>query len=478
MPADRAPRRPLSLALRITAFVGLAMSAVFVAFTVLIEDSIERHFAEQDLGELRAVAQSLATALGDPAATADAQALERRLSHAVAGHHGIFFSVRNAQGRALYGTAPDALVDSARQAPTAAQLETSALRVWSVRERTYRGAVLRIGEATVLVAAAMDFHLRYLEQLRKTLWWGTLAASAVAVLAAWLAVAWGHAPLRRISSTVRGITPEQLHVRLDPAAVPRELAHLVTSFNRMLDQLQQSFQRLSHFSADIAHELRTPVTNLTTQTQVALSKPRAVEAYQEVLYSSLEELERMGKMIGDMLFLAQADHRLAAPEMTRVDLAAEVRALFDYFDAWAEHLGVKLVLEGDGPAVQGDRLMLRRALSNLLANALQHTPRSQTVTVRLRPLERWAELRIANPGPEIPAQHLPRLFDRFYRIDAARQRNGEGAGLGLAIVKSIVEAHGGTVGVTSAAGQTCFSVRLPLTEGHTASANVARQVAA
>jgi two-component system, OmpR family, heavy metal sensor histidine kinase CusS len=462
MPADRPPRRPLSLALRITACVGLAMTAVFVTFTLRIEASIEDHFAEQDLGELRAVADSLSTALGAPAAVDGAQALEHRLSHAVAGHHGVYFSVRDAQGRPLYGTAPDALFDLARQTPTVTRLDTAALRVWSVQDHTYRGAVLRLGDATVLVAAAMDFHLRYLDQLRAALWWGTLAASAAAVLAAWLAVTWGHAPLRRISGTVRGITPEQLHVRLDPAAVPGELAHLVASFNSMLDQLQQSFQRLSHFSADIAHELRTPVTNLTTQAQVALSKPRPIEAYQEVLYSSLEELERMGKMISDMLFLAQSDHRLAAPEMTSVDLAAETRALFDYFDAWAEHLGVRLVLEGEAPAVRGDRLMLRRALSNLIANALHHTPRSQAVTVRLRPVEHWAEVRVENPGAEIPAPHLPRLFDRFYRIDAARQRNGVGAGLGLAIVKSIVEAHGGSVSVSSAAGLTCFSVRLPL----------------
>lgn len=464
MPVDRPPRRPLSLALRITACVGLAMIAVFVSFTLVIEDSIERHFAEQDLGELHAVTASIAAALGEAAAADDAQALERHLAHAVAGHHGVYFSVRDTRGRPLYGSAPAALSDITRDTPAAAQLGIAALRVWAVGGHTYRGAVLQIAGANVLVAAAMDFHLLYLDRLRVALWWGTIAACAVAVLAAWLAVKWGHAPMRRISSTVRGITSEQLHVRIEPAAVPVELQHLVASFNLMLDQLQASFLRLSHFSADIAHELRTPVTNLTTQTQVALSKPRPVEAYQEVLYSSLEELERMGKMISDMLFLAQADHPLAPPEMAGVDLTTEVQALFDYFDAWAEHLGVTMVLDGAAPAVRGNRLMLRRALSNLISNALRYTPKGEKVTVRLAHQDGLAEVRIENPGPEIPAPHLPRLFDRFYRIDAARQRKGEGAGLGLAIVKSIVEAHGGSVSVTSAAGLTCFSVRLPLNQ--------------
>lgn len=462
MPTDRLPRRPLSLALRITACVGLAMIAVFVSFTLVIEDSIERHFAEQDLGELRAVTASLAAALDEAAAANDPKALERHLAHAVAGHHGVYFSVRDAQGQPLYGSAPAALSDITRDTPPAAQLEVEALQVWTVGNHTYRGAVLQMAGANVLVAAAMDFHLLYLDRLRAALWWGTIAACAVAILAAWLAVKWGHAPMRRVSSTVRGITSEQLHVRIEPSAVPVELQHLVVSFNLMLDQLQESFQRLSHFSADIAHELRTPVTNLTTQTQVALSKPRPVEAYQEVLYSSLEELERMGKMISDMLFLAQADHQLAPPEMAGVDLATEVQALFDYFDAWAEHLGVTMVLDGAAPAVRGDRLMLRRALSNLISNALRYTLKGEQVTVRLVHHDDQVEVRIENPGAEIPAQHLPRLFDRFYRIDAARQRKGEGAGLGLAIVRSIAEAHGGRVSVTSTATLTCFSLHLPL----------------
>ena len=362
------------------------------------------------------------------------------------------------------GTAPADLLAATASAPAASHLDADTLQVWVTPRHSYRGVLLELKGANALVAVAMDFHLDYVARLRRALWWGTLLAFAVALAAVWLAVRWGHAPLRRISATVRGIGSEQLHLRLDDTQVPIELTHLVASFNLMLDQLQASFERLSHFSADIAHELRTPVTNLTTQTQVALSKPRPAAAYQEVLYLNLEELERMGRMIGDMLFLAQADHRLVRPGQVEVDLAAEVQALFDYFEALAEEQGIGLALTGTAPAVRGDPLMLRRALSNLISNALHHTPSGQAVTVRLTEQPGGVEVQVENTGPDIAPEHLPRLFDRFYRVDPARQHRSAGSGLGLALVKSIAEAHGGSVGVSSVRGLTCFTLRLPLAQ--------------
>ena len=457
-------RRPVSLSLRITTMVGVAMTVLFVIFTALVERSMAAHFAEQDLGEVKAVAESLTSAMGSSPSTDDPQVVQGQLSRAVAGHHGVYFGVYDNRDVPLFETAPQGLYSVASAAPSASSLDANALQVWQSGDRFYRGAVLRIRDETVLVAVSMEPHLRYMALLRRGLWGGTLFACLVAVVAVGLAVRWGHAPLRRISTTIRGITSDHLHVRLAPADVPIELDPLVASFNEMLDRLQASFTRLTHFTADIAHELRTPVTSLMTQTQVALSMSRDPAAYREVLYSSLEELERMGKMIGDMLFLAQADQRLARPEQGTVDLGEEARALFEFFEAWAEDVGVEFVLDGDAPAVQGNRLMLRRALSNLIANALRYTPRGQGLRVTLAHQPDGVELSVENPGPEIAAEHLPKLFDRFYRVDPARQHRdrGEGAGLGLAIVKAIAEAHGGSVGVRSSGGTTCFTVRLPL----------------
>ncbi len=461
MTSDSRPRRPLSLALRITLLVGIVMAVLLIGFATQVARSMEMHFAEQDFGEIQAVAESLDDALGPaPAGEASAE-LERRLSRAVAGHHGVYFSVRNTQGMLVFSTLPAELDTLGRATPASERLDRSALRAWQIGGRSFRGVLLQVRGETVLVAVSTESDQRFLARLQRDLWVGTVLACLAAVLAAWLAVRWGHAPLRRISSTVRGITSEHLHVRLAPEAVPIELDPLATSFNGMFDQLQSSFARLSNFSADIAHELRTPVTNLTTQTQVALSKLRDVEAYREVLYSSLEELERMGKMIGDMLFLAQADHRLSTPEMSEVDLGAEVAALFDFLEAWAEDVGVRLRVEG-AVSLRGDRLMLRRAVSNLLTNALRHTPPGEAIVVAMSRHDGMVELAVQNPGPTIAPQHHEHLFDRFYRVDPSRHRKGEGAGLGLAIVKSIAEAHGGEVGVESGDGVTSFWLRLPV----------------
>ena len=464
MTTERPRRRPISLSLRITISVGAAMTVLFVIFTALVEQSVAMHFAELDLGEVKAVAESLASALGPSPSTDDREVLQGRLSRAVAGHHGVYFGAYGARGTVLFETAPPGLYALAGKGVIAKSLDVNALHEWHLRDQRFRGALLRIRGETVLVAVSMEPHLRYLALLRRGLWGGTVLACIVAVIAAGLAVRWGHAPLRRISTAVRGVTSEHLDVRLEAAEVPIELDPLVASFNQMLDRLQASFSRLTHFTADIAHELRTPVTSLMTQTQVALSKSRDPAAYREVLYSSLEELERMGKMIGDMLFLAQADTRLAQPEPSAVDLAEEARALFEYFEAWADEIGVDLVLEGKAPAVPGNRLMLRRALSNLIANALRYTPRGKTLRVSLMERAGWVELRVENPGPKIAAEHLPKLFDRFYRVDPARQHKdkGEGAGLGLAIVKAIAEAHGGSVSVRSGGGTTRFALQLPL----------------
>ncbi|WP_147075008.1 ATP-binding protein, partial [Sulfuriferula plumbiphila] len=190
---------------------------------------------------------------------------------------------------------------------------------------------------------------------------------------------------------------------------------------------------------------------------------RSIDEYREILYSNLEEYERMAQMIGDMLFLAQADNGLLKPSLANVDLAAEVRTLFDYFEAWAEERGVALALKGAPANVPGDRLMLRRALSNLLSNAIRHTPSDQAVQVRLETCTDGTRVVVDNPGKEIPPQHLPRLFDRFYRVDSSRYRQGDGAGLGLAIVKAIVDAHGGTVTAISTNGRTQFQITLPNT---------------
>jgi len=191
-----------------------------------------------------------------------------------------------------------------------------------------------------------------------------------------------------------------------------------------------------------------------------MSRASSVDEYREILYSNMEEYESMAQMVGDMLFLEQQDSGTDRRETGLVDLAVEVQGLFDYYEGWADERGVTLALEGQA-SVTGDRLLLQRALGNLLSNAIRHAPEGASVSVRLGMADGTARIDVENPGTTIPAGDLPRIFDRFFRVDPSRQRSGEGAGLGLAIVKSIVDVHGGTISVVSDDAGTRFTVRLP-----------------
>jgi two-component system heavy metal sensor histidine kinase CusS len=207
--------------------------------------------------------------------------------------------------------------------------------------------------------------------------------------------------------------------------------------------------------------LRTPVSNLLTQTQVTLSKPRSVREYQDILASNAEELERLSRIIADMLFLSKSDNNLIIPHREKVDLIAEVSSLFDFYEALVEDKGISLTYSGKG-TVYGDRLMLRRAINNLLSNAVRHTPEGSRIEVRVDSDNSAIVLSVQNTGETIAPEHLPRLFDRFYRVHTSRQSLGEGAGLGLAITRSIAHAHGGEALAHSERGITTFEIRLPV----------------
>ena len=252
----------------------------------------------------------------------------------------------------------------------------------------------------------------------------------------------------------------KLSHRLPLESAPVELAELARSLNEMLARLEEAFRRLSDFSSDIAHELRTPVSNLMTQTQVVLSRARSVDDYRSILESNAEEFEHMARMISDMLLLAKAENGLVVPNRETLNLAAEVLALFDYYDAVAEEKGLHLTLEGDAE-VSADRLMLRRALGNLLSNAVRHSAPNAALRVNISASLDAVSICMENTGDTIPQEYLERVFDRFFRVDPSRQRSTEGTGLGLAITKSIIVAHGGTISVASIGAVTTFTIRLP-----------------
>jgi two-component system heavy metal sensor histidine kinase CusS len=459
--------RPLSLASRLTLLFAIAAAIVFPVFGWIIIGAMEDHFEEGDSAELRIIADAVYEALAGVRVPSDLAPVERRFDDILIGHHSASLYIARTDGQLLYesGHGPD--LSGLNLDPSAAA-DGDSIQLFAEAGETYRVLVRQIGGAgsalpdvhTLVVATPIDYHLAFLAEFRGTLW--LMVASGVVIMSAmgWVAVRRGHAPLREIVSRMRLVSGSDGAEVIPPQSVPRELSDLASSFNGMTRRVDESFRRLTNFNADIAHELRTPITNLMTQTQVSLSRARTVDEYREILYSNIEEYERMAQMVGDMLFLAQQDSGAAQREAGRVDLSAEVQGLFDYYEGWAEERGVSLALEGRASAA-GDRLLLQRALGNLLSNAIRHTPGGETVHVRLKATDDTVTVDVENPGAPIPADDLPKIFDRFFRVDPSRQRRGEGAGLGLAIVKSIVEVHGGTIQVASGDTGTRFTVTLP-----------------
>ncbi|WP_434656751.1 heavy metal sensor histidine kinase [Pseudomonas sp. R3-56] len=304
-------------------------------------------------------------------------------------------------------------------------------------------------------------HQHFLQRMQRLIWLTVgLSALATALLGAWAARR-GLRPLRRMGAIASSVSARSLNARLPEQHMPAELAELAHSINDMLGRLDDAFQRLSAFSADIAHELRTPLSNLLTHTQVTLTRERSLGDYREALHSNLEELQWMAQLVNDMLYLAKADHGLLAVQREPLELALETDLLLEFFAPLAEDAEVKLSREGNA-RIEGDRSMLRRALSNLLDNALRFSPGGGEVRIRIVDGPQTVRIDVENSGGEIPAALLPRLFDRFYRADPARQEgSSEHAGLGLAITRSIIRAHDGDIRCESADGWTRFVVELP-----------------
>jgi two-component system heavy metal sensor histidine kinase CusS len=254
-----------------------------------------------------------------------------------------------------------------------------------------------------------------------------------------------------VARTAARVDPGHLGERIATAGLPAELLALASTFNAMLDRLEESFTRLRRFSADIAHELRTPVGNLRGEIEVALGRPRSAEEYREVLGSGLEECGRLAGLIDGLLFLARAESPRAQIGRERLDVAEELRAVSEFYEATAAEAGVRLAVAGDRAVpAELNRPLFQRAVGNLLANALAHTPPGGSVTLTARQAGSEVEVEVTDTGGGIPAEHLPHVFDRFYRADEAR--SGGGVGLGLAIVRGIVELHGGTAEVHSEPG--------------------------
>ncbi|HTP40992.1 MAG TPA: ATP-binding protein [Nitrospiria bacterium] len=283
------------------------------------------------------------------------------------------------------------------------------------------------------------------------------------------------APLRTVMQTAHRISEGELSQRIEEATgygvEIRELAH---AFNQMTERLEASFRQISDFTDNVSHELRIPLSILRGQTEVSLRRARSEEEYRRVLLSNLEEIQRMEKIVERLLFLSRADRGEITINRAPVDLRGLVSNVAAQFAATAQQKGIRLAVEAPPPAppadlltvpeemvMAGDELFLRELLFNLVQNAVTATPAGGAITLGLARQNEWFELTVADTGSGIPADDIPHIFERFYKVD--RSRASQGSGLGLSLCKWIANAHGGRILVESTVGLgSRFTVLLPV----------------
>jgi heavy metal sensor kinase len=271
-------------------------------------------------------------------------------------------------------------------------------------------------------------------------------------------------PITDIAGRAERITADHLHDRLPVPDSDAELAHLARVFNGLLARLEGSFDQLRRFTSDASHELRTPLAAIRSVGEVSLEKEQTPAEYRNVIGSMLEEVNRLTSLVEALLTVARGDSDRLEVRRSAVSVSELVREAASLLEVLAEEKSQQLLVESDaGATVAGDRVLLRQALVNLIHNAIRYSPESSTIQVRATSeRDGVIVLRVSDNGPGIPSEHRDRVFDRFYRVDEARSREGGGAGLGLSIAKWAVEAHGGTLALAGNSEHgTVFEVQLP-----------------
>jgi len=396
------------------------------------------HFETQDRTQLEGKIQLIQNLLQQH--PKNSPELNFYLRDALVGHHDLMVQIERPTGQVLFSSA-SSIINTQNLIKSA----NNSWIKWQVQNKTYRGMIYTTGinrnseiqSVRIIVGIDTSEHLHFLKDFKRQLLYIGLAGTICLMFLGWFATWRGLRPVQKMAKVAEGISAQHLSERLEVEHTPTELKSLAIAFNAMLDRLA--------------------INNLMTQTQVCLARNRDIGTYQEILFSNLEEFERLARMVSDMLFLAKAEHGLNLQNLQNIDLIKEVTALFDFYDALAAEKNMTLQQTGSGN-VKGDPAMLRRALSNLLSNAVKYGNKNSTIQIKLQQNLDNTIFSIENEGPELSPEQLSRLFDRFYRTDASRQRTEEGTGLGLAITKSILDMLGATIQAESLNGRIIFTI--------------------
>lgn len=452
------------LALTFSLIAVLSLSVVGVTLFSALSRQVYR---QDDLGivlatrHLRRLATELDTA-------DDVRVHQERLVSLVLGDPALAMRIETAAGTGLIDYDPPQI----RMIALPATPATERVVVEQIQRWTAAGAIPVRGVASmatlhdgssvkISVARSMGDRARLLDYYRYVIWATMGSAGLIAVALCYFLVRRALAPLRVIVRSAQAITAEHLDSHIDVSGAPPELYDLAQSLNAMLQRLKQGFDRLWQFTADLAHDLRTPIGNMRGASEVALTRSRSTADYQALLVSNIEECDRVSRMIENVLFLARAESPQFALRRAVFDAGHELARIAEYFEGVSADVGVDVRVAGQA-RLYADSELFRRAVSNLLANALRYTPRGKAVSMTAAESDQGVSIRVENPGEGIAPQDLARVFDRFYRGDKARSNSAGSTGLGLAIVKTIVEIHGGTVRASSEAGGiTIFELRFP-----------------
>jgi len=454
-----------------TRLIGAFLAVTVVCFGVigcLLYHAAQRRIYAQDETNLVLSARHMRRFVGEMQSLPDLSGHKDRLIVGVLGDPHNALRVVDQHGQLLVDYNPSGyplLVTPA--VPTEKRIVASDLHTWrgkngdDIFSVATKGVLKDGNTVTIIVARWMKDRTAILHEFRFDL----LMALALGVLASaglsYVLVRSALRPLRVMAKSASAITTRHLDSRIADDDAPVELRTLAAALNAMLARLEDGFANVWQFTVDLAHDLRTPIGNLRGANEVALTRIRSVSEYESLLGSNIEECDRVSRTIESVLFLARADNPRYALQRTHFDAYEELQHIADYFEGPSAEAAVTIQVKASGH-LNADKVLFRRAVSNLLANALRYTPAGEVISVSATPCGEEIVVAVANPGPGISPEHVAKLFDRFYRVDPSRSDSASSTGLGLSIVKRIMELHQGRVSADSAPGdQTRFSLYFP-----------------
>jgi heavy metal sensor kinase len=457
----------LSIRWRLTLWNTVGLTVVLVGFAVLVYGLLAHSLREQTDRKLLSGFHELHD---DPRLESDAEGQLRHWAFELYEHAGVLSVVYGAGGEVLLKS--EELSANAVPPAPAPRESSPVLRDMTEpgvgRQRVLEGRFhLGDHEATALLMAPLKESDRELGRLLTALGLAVPVAVAAAAALGYLLARAALAPVDRLRRSTREITADRLDRRLPIPSPCDELGRLAVTINEMIARLERSFAEVRRFTADASHELRTPLAAIRTEVEVALAGPGVTPEQERLLGSVLEECARLTRLTEQLLTLAREDAKGGAAVREPVDVAALVATVAENLHPLAEAKGITLQVKiGGHPEVAGDAAQLRQVFYNLLDNAIKYTPAGGKIEAGIEARPMGAVVTVRDTGIGIPSEHLPHLFERFYRVDRARSRAEGGTGLGLSIVRSIVASHGGDVGLVSAPGEgTTFTVKLPAEHG-------------